>query len=254
MARRNLVVVRGGDRSLHRAWMSSAERSWDLCLSYYGGAENPCGGTFDRLHRFRGAKWPGLSDLLASEREFLSRYDYVWFPDDDLMTDSSGIDALFAAARRYEFDVCQPALTPYSFASHRITLQRTDCLYRITNFVEIMAPMFSARALHELGATFSENSSGWGLEWLWDALCKKNGFKQGIIDEAPVFHTRPVGAAGHGGADSTVAEMNALLQKYGLTRHRATVLMSVHRPGGSRLCAWLAIMAYRLWTMSRRSG
>lgn len=146
MTRPNLVIVRGGDRSLHPVWMDHEGRDWDLLLSYYGDRGTPARGAHDALHRCKGTKWQGLADLFATRPELLSQYEAVWLPDDDLFTDGKTIDGLFAAARRHAFDLCQPALTPYSFVTHPITLQRSDCLHRVTDFVEVMAPLFSARA------------------------------------------------------------------------------------------------------------
>jgi hypothetical protein len=248
--RKNLVVVRGGDRSLHPLWLTGGERGFDLLLSYYGDAELPARGAYDLLHRCKGSKWQGLADLLATRGPEIARYERVWFPDDDLFTDARTIDALFAAAERFGLDLCQPALEAYSFVTHPITLQRSDCLCRITDFVEVMAPLFSARALAVLGPTFGENASGWGLEWLWKRLCRDHGFVQGIIDQHPVFHSRAVGSAGHGGADSPRAEMDRLIAKHGLQRSRPRVLRRIPS-GRSRIAGLLRARLVRTLLRSR---
>lgn len=222
--RDRLVIVRGGDQSLHPIWLNHGSRSFDVLLSYFGDQDTPLRGAYDRLHRCKGTKWQGLADLFARESDLLERYAQVWIPDDDLFTDGRNIDALFAAAAHHGFDLCQPALTPYSYVTHPITLQRNDCIARVTDFVEVMAPLFSQRALRELAPTFGENPSGWGLEWLWKQRCTERGFRQGIIDAHPVFHTRPVGAVGHGGANSPRTEMDALLQRHGLVKTRPKIL------------------------------
>lgn len=251
MTRPNLVIVRGGDRSLHPVWMDHEGRDWDLLLSYYGDRGTPARGAYDALHRCKGTKWQGLADLFATRPELLSQYEAVWLPDDDLFTDGKTIDGLFAAARRHAFDLCQPALTPYSFVTHPITLQRSDCLHRVTDFVEVMAPLFSARALRALWPTFAENASGWGLEWLWSSICVREGWRIGIIDTHPVFHCRPVGSAGHGGADSPREEMLRLLDKHGLRRTRPRVLQRTPS-GKSRIAGALRARLMRRLVKPRR--
>jgi hypothetical protein len=66
MARRkNLVIVRAGDSSLHEEWLQGeGERNWDLIVNYFG--DDPQRYRKDDVQRIdsKGPKWPALHDLV----------------------------------------------------------------------------------------------------------------------------------------------------------------------------------------------
>lgn len=214
--RKNLIILRAGDGSLHTTWFGKGERNWDLALSYFGDKPDPYPGYRDYLHPFKGSKWEGIADFVARNEGLLARYERIWLPDDDLFTNQETINLLFNKSDEYGFDISQPALKFYSFVSHAITMQHPWCDARETNFVEIMAPSFSRRAWAAVKDTFSENTSGWGLEWLWVKRIQAQAMHLGVVDGAAIFHTRPVGVAGHGGANAPAKEMFAVFEKYGI--------------------------------------
>lgn len=226
MPNRNLIILRTGDRSLHPNWLPNGtqSRTWDLALSYYGRNENPYPGTYDLLSRQPGSKWEGLTQFLRDNPDLLRRYDYFWFPDDDLLTNCGTIDRMFRLAQTYDLQVSQPALSLSSHISHAITLQRPKSIVRETTFVEVMAPLFSRAALSVVSPTFANSKSGWGLEWLWLQQARSHSFRVGIIDAAAIQHTRPVGSAGNGGADSPFQDMENLFRDYGIQREEPRTL------------------------------
>lgn len=209
-----LIVVRAGDNSLHEKWLTGAP-DFDLVVSYYGQKPERFARDGVRVVHQSGPKWPGLAAFLAQNPSLSDRYRYVWFPDDDLDVDCETINRFFRLVDEKGFGLAQPALLRKSYFSHTITLQGWLCDYRLTNFVEIMAPCFSVDVLRALQWTFTENTSGWGLEWLWMHYAERNGVAMAIVDSTPVFHTRPVGSAGSGGAlESPRAEWRRLMEKY----------------------------------------
>ena len=215
--RKNLILVRAGDRSLHPQWLSN-DRNWDLVLSYYGDFPDRYKDQYDFLHSFKGSKWEGIVNFIESNASLIDQYEYLWLPDDDLFCNAETINNFFILCKALNFTIAQPALTPYSFYSWPITVQAQECIARQTNFVEIMAPCFEVRHLRHFSMYFGKNTSGWGYEWLWSEIAQKeNIFNFGIIDETPVFHTRAVGTAGHGGAKSyPMEEMRSFLTKFSL--------------------------------------
>ncbi len=217
MANKNLVIVRAGDSSLHPQWMLAKQRNWDLVISYYGNNSQRYDGQYDFYHEFKGSKWEGLFDFFKRNENLVKGYEYVWLPDDDLLTNSYVINDFFLLCKEANFSLAQPALMKHSFYSWEITLQQKNSKYRTTDFVEIMAPCFRIDCLESIKSTFGINSSGWGLEWLWSKLIKNSGLRMGIIDSTPIHHTRPVGSADHGGVlNSPTVEMDALLKKFNL--------------------------------------
>src|ERR1700682_2873745 len=86
---RNLLIVRAGDRSLHRYWLNgdnATPRNFDLHVSYFGQKDiseiiegRDITGTAEK-----GPKFPGLVECLSKLGSRINQYDYVGFPDDDL--------------------------------------------------------------------------------------------------------------------------------------------------------------------------
>ena len=159
----------------------------------------------------KGNKWEPLWELF--EAGVFVDYEYVWLPDDDLDTDWATINKLFRVAKAVGLELAQPALTPDSYIAHPIVRQVPGTLLRFTNFVELMAPLFSQSALGKCAYTFRGNKSAWGVDYAWTAILGRPENKIAIIDAVPVKHTRPVGQAYD--VDAAVGEMNANLEKYG---------------------------------------
>jgi hypothetical protein len=194
--RSNLVILRAGPESLHPAWLHACPegaRNWDLCLCTYGRG-TPETAAEHQAH-YPGSKFEGLSSLLAAQG-FWRAYDYVWFPDDDLLTDWQTINRMFELCRAYGLALAQPSLAPGSCVNHPIT-RRADggAVLRFTSFVEIMAPIFSQAALRRLAGSFALNASGYGLDHLWPAIIDAPPTAIAILDAVSVLHTRPIGAS-----------------------------------------------------------
>jgi hypothetical protein len=192
--RRNLVVVRAGNNSLHPHWLTGAEdRNWDLVVNYYG--DDPALFQEHDVVRIdsKGPKWPALQMLLTENPNFLTEYDYIWLPDDDLMANKRDINKMFDICHRYQLGVAQPSLTWDSYYSHLRTVHNSRYDLRFTNFVEIMAPCFSAEVLRRTVPLLNCNMSGWGLDFVWPKLVNRPLEDVAIIDAVSVRHTRPIG-------------------------------------------------------------
>jgi hypothetical protein len=190
---RNLVLARVGRSSLHRCWLTpDSARDWDLRLVPYQSIAPQDDIDCDVTDVIPGPKWTGL-------REYLHRwdgwreYDHVWLPDDDLLADQRTISAMFEVAQGVGLDLFAPALHDASHFAHFSTMQNHSFYGRRTGFVEIMMPGFSVPALEELLWTLdlTETGWGWGLDSLWPKRLDYRGV--GIVDSAPVLHTRAVG-------------------------------------------------------------
>ncbi len=189
-----LALFRAGPNSLHdAATIGLASQNYDVALSWFGAEPPPRalseGAVF--VHSQSGAKWPGLERTLVEHWDTIQQYEYVWLPDDDLLCDPSLVSRMFLICSDLQLDLAQPALTRDSYFSHLVTMQHTEFQLRFTNFVEVMAPIFSGDMLARIFPTLSGSVSGWGLDSLWPRLSSVG--RVAIIDETPVRHTRPVG-------------------------------------------------------------
>ena len=194
MTRKNLVIVRAGDSSLHPDWLrGKAERNWDLVVNYFGAKPPPVPSEDITYIYGKGPKWPALHELISSNPQLTADYDYIWLPDDDLRTDKTNINRLFEICREYNLEVAQPALTWNSYFGHLTTLQCRKYKVRFTNYVEVMAPCFSAAMLQKSLPLFDSNLSGWGLDFIWTKLAQRPESGIAIVDAVSVCHTRPVG-------------------------------------------------------------
>jgi len=193
-SRRNLVIVRAGNKSLHPDWLRGPEaRNWDFVISYFG--DDPDIYRRDDVVRIdsKGPKWPPLKALLAEHPEYTQDYDYIWLPDDDLEMTTRDMNRFFDICREHDLELAQPSLTPNSPVTHPLVINNTLSRIRFTNFVEVMAPCFSAACLRRALPTFDGTQSGWGIDWLWPRIVAKPDTAIAIVDDVVIRHTRPLG-------------------------------------------------------------
>lgn len=193
-SKRFLVMARVGDSSLHKAWIKcSEERNFDLFLEYYGDGSNDYRNDCDFYSEGNETKWPRLYKLIETWNENIFTYDAVWFPDDDIYMDCLTVNEMFNLFTEYNLLLAQPGLTSDSYWSHFITLGNKKFILRYTNFVEVMAPIFSNEALKLCWETFRKCKSGWGLDSVWPKILGYPDDKIAILDKILMKHTRPIG-------------------------------------------------------------
>jgi len=222
--RRNLVITRVGDTSLHPGWLAPLEaRNWDIIVSYYGAKPDmfmdaACFPSDVRRMDLQGPKWPALKETVGQIMPELDNYDYIWFPDDDLVADAATINKFFDTCREFQLKLAQPSLSPDSIIGCPITMHNRAFRLRFTTFVEIMAPCLSREFLKRCWPSFDTNVSGQGLDYLWPHWVGDSS-KCAIIDEVSVRHMRSQGELYDVfrklGADPR-EEMSALVRKEGL--------------------------------------
>ena len=192
--RRNLVVVRAGDASLHRGWIAGPQApEFDLIVSYFGDDPTAYRSPAERRVDFKGGKWNGIADLFARDPDLLNEYDYFWLPDDDIETDTATVNGIFAAMREHGLDLAQPSLTVDSHYTYLSFLKCAPFAVRYTSAVEIMAPCVRASLLRKALPFVANSPSGWGLDAVWTRLGEENARRSAILDLWSVKHTRPVG-------------------------------------------------------------
>jgi hypothetical protein len=189
----NLIISPAGDKSLHKEWLTS-KPNFDLVLLYYGDDMEVAKSYIQdtpHVYASKGFKWWLIKSFIEDNLEWISQYEYIWFPDDDLKIDTNNINNLFNIAKKYDLYICQPSLLGY--VSHKITLPQENSLLRYTNFVEIMAPVMNLNTVLKLKETFDVNYSAWGLDGIWSYLLGDPNNKIAIIDSIKMIHTKPAG-------------------------------------------------------------
>ncbi len=227
--RRNLVVLRADENSLHHVWdqdIPDSDRNWDLCISFYGKEDRFTRTEFAQYHvlQNRDQKFAALHKLMH-RRSPLWGYQHIMFPDDDLMMSWSNINRLFETSQSFSLHLAQPSLLPESFGFHKIVFQNKAFRLRFTNFVEIMTPIFSREALEICAPTFADSPRGFGLDLIWPSQLGDQPDRIAVIDEVAVLHGRPLG----GNYDVTQGhqEMIKVLNDYGCSwdiRERGAIL------------------------------
>ncbi|MBN9222092.1 MAG: hypothetical protein J0I79_29480 [Mesorhizobium sp.] len=193
-ARRNLVIVRAGNNSLHQGWgAENPQCEFDLIVSYYGSDPSIFRQPHENRVDYKGGKWDGIHALLRQQPELLDRYRYVWLPDDDIEADRATIEAMFENMHRLGLHVAQPALTLDSYYSHLPFLRCKSFEFRFIDKIEIMAPCLRADVLAKALPLFEHSMSGFGIDSLWTRLAAQNYGTSAVFDALPVRHTRPVG-------------------------------------------------------------
>lgn len=169
-----MVIAAVGKNSLHHTWTGNH----DLVTISYDNTPN-CD------FYLKGRKYNLIYQILDK----IPTYKNYLLIDDDILIENT--DKFFYLFNKYKFELAQPSLIGYY--SHKITLKQ-NCIYRKTNFVEIMMPCFTRKALEKCKETFISNESGWGIDYLWGKILSYQDM--GIIDCVSGVHTRPV-STGH---------------------------------------------------------
>ena len=223
--RKNLVVVRAGESSLHPGWIERpyGERNFDLLVSYFSEPAYEAHEQSEGVQAVlvRGGKWDGLYKTLTA-LENLDSYERIWLPDDDIATDACTINRMFELSRYFGLSVCQPSLTRDSYYTHMLFNRCQSFRVRFTNHVEIMVPCLDRALLKRALPHFRSTMSGYGLDYIWCRFPESGAFKCGILDEVSIHHTRPIGsqlkkAIGSTGTTSQLEEQE-IKKEFGITR------------------------------------
>jgi hypothetical protein len=222
--KKNLIIVPSGDNSLHQNWISG-DTNFDLVVIYYGDSQEKFKEykekSIDCVNK-KGHKWFLIYDYIVENQEKISEYDFFWFPDDDLMSNTENLNIFFNLIKENSLWLSQPSLDGY--VSYPIELKVANSKLRFTNFVEIICPAMDRNTLTKLIGSFKENESGWGLDYLWPKLLGYPIDKIAIIDTVTVTHTRPVGGNYSGRfKKEPMTELSELFAKYGLSFNQTVI-------------------------------
>lgn len=149
----------------------------------------------------------------------LRRYDYYLLMDSDVEIDTAALNRLFNVADQWRLSLCQAAVSQHGGkTSHQSLFVQPPMRrpWREVQMCEIMMPLFSAEALEICLPTFTENYSGYGLDYWWPRFLA--GHKIGVIDSCVATHTRAQSSAGWKlpNGKGPMQELRELMDKYDL--------------------------------------
>lgn len=153
METRNIVIAPCGNRStvFNHYWLKDKEnKNFDLCLLFYDKSVLHAHRyeQVDYFYHLQGFKYPMLYQLLTNiHPEWLNKYDYFYFLDDDIEVSTEDINRLFDASRLMDSWISCAALTQDSYCSWPIFKQQVHSFCRFVGQIEVMAPLFSRNAL-----------------------------------------------------------------------------------------------------------
>ena len=134
----------------------------------------------------------GLSKFHAAKKIFamfpeLDSHEFFGFFDPDVEINQDAINSLFAMGKRLKKDIYQASLTKNSYTQWQFLKSHPKSPDWVeTSFVEVMAPIFSKRALDKCLPSFDASISSWGLEYLWYKECKF--MSMGFFNKISMIH------------------------------------------------------------------
>jgi len=121
-------------------------------------------------------------------------YTYIGLLDDDQAISVSSLNKLLNIATENGFDVFQPAVSPDSYYSHAMFVQKNGHSPEAVHWVEIMSP-FLRKEIFESGEQFyKSNISSYGIDrYLFPYLQRRlNQNNTALIHEVSIKHLKPV--------------------------------------------------------------
>jgi hypothetical protein len=220
--KKNLIISPIGDDSVHLEWFKG-DSNFDAVFLYYGDNQKFIDLNLlftPHVHKVKGVKYHLIKNYIDSNLNFITKYDYVWLPDNDVSISTNQINKLFEIAEKYKLLISQPSMDGY--VSHEITKPTPNSILRYTNFVEVLAPLFNTDTLLKVYNTFDLNFSSWGYDFLWPYILGYPENKIAIIDDVVMTHTKPIGTDYSRFPTCPSIELGNLLHHYNLTEEQIT--------------------------------
>lgn len=198
---RNLIIAPYGNaaNTLTEDWLKfKEEKQFDVCLVFYHQEIiNPEKyNIVEYFFHLKGFKYKMIHEVLVNlHPEWMEKYDYFFFIDDDVQIDTRGINRMFSLARAHDTWIAQPSLTHDSFCSWPILKTNEKCFCRYLGQIEVMAPLFNRYALEKCleAGTFIANNSSWGIDCAWTHILGYSQNKLVVFDAVSMRHIHPVG-------------------------------------------------------------
>lgn len=185
--------------------ITTNDRSYETLVIQYNDYEPP-ENTYDILIKEKGQKWALIKELFKTYD--YSKYEYVAFFDDDLITDVYNLNGAFELAKEKDLKLFQLSVTHDSDVFYPILKNKQDTKYTKTNFIEVMGPVIHTSLLPvclELWDKY-DIESGWGFD---KVLCDLTKTDAAVIHKYQMVH--PMKNVSSYNKNGAFMEMNELL-------------------------------------------
>ncbi|HXS35435.1 MAG TPA: hypothetical protein VN721_01950 [Flavipsychrobacter sp.] len=199
MTTRNIIIAPCGNKSIlfKESWLKhKQEKQFDVCLLFYHDTiTNPeLYSDVEYFFHLKGFKYQMINELLTRiHPEWLDKYEYFYFLDDDIEIDTRQINLMFLFSRAFGSWISQASLTKNSFCSWPMFKQQRNSFCRYVGQIEVMSPLFDASSLKQCLPTFVGNRSSWGIDAVWSKILDYPKDKLIVFDKVTMRHTLPVG-------------------------------------------------------------
>ncbi|MGB3006853.1 MAG: DUF707 domain-containing protein [Chitinophagaceae bacterium] len=199
MDRKYIVIAPCGNRSFlfNECWLKQKEiKNFDLCLMFYHEeiADASLYSAAEYFFHLRGFKYHMIYQLLtAIQPEWLEKYDYFYFLDDDINIETAEINKMFSLSSLFDISISQASLSKDSFCSWPMFKHHSNSFCRFVGQIEVMAPLFGKDALKLCLPSFISNRSSWGIDSVWSKILGYPKEKLIVFDSVIMQHTLPVG-------------------------------------------------------------
>ncbi len=188
--KKNLVIVRAGDNSLHEGWLEG-ERNWDVIVSCFG--ESPQKWQRDDIVHlvYAGGKFDGIYDAFQQQPDLLDKYDYIMMADDDFLMTTSDINRLFDVMREHHLQIGHPSFSYQSYGLYFPAYHNPNFQLRFINFVENGVTCLHRSVWQQILPLYKNNPLGHYIDNFWARLTEVPARQVALIDQIQVTHTRP---------------------------------------------------------------
>ena len=191
--KKNLVILRAGDNSLHESWLEGP-RNWDFLVSCYG--ENPNKWKRDDIKHiyFDGGKFDGIYDAFQQVPGLLDKYDYIMMADDDFEMTAQDINRIFEIMREENLQMGHPSFSYKSYGYYFAAYHNPCFKIRFTNFVEQGIVCMTPSVWRQFLPLLENNPKAGYTDYYWARLTDNPAEQVALIDEVQVTHTKPYGS------------------------------------------------------------
>jgi hypothetical protein len=147
--------------------------------------------SYDILALQKGFKWSLSKDWLCNNKIDYSKYEYIGFMDDDLVTDIDNVNRALTIAHESGSKIFQMSVTKDSDEFFPILRNKSGIKYTKTNFVETMG-MFIHTSLMPTVLEFWNKYDiycGWGFD---KVLCDITKTDATVIHKSQMYHPSKV--------------------------------------------------------------